>query len=291
MNGSSAVSGNIVSSSSPTTYSTGGGGVCMHSGIFTMNDSATVSGNTVSAFSSSYASAGGGVLMWNGTFTMNNSTTVSGNMVISDYPHGGGGVFVKDGIFTMGGGTIYGSGPNANKLEGSGTMSGVSLYKDSNGTAKYGDGTPIIAGYQTSSLYTNATLTGVGAPTSYGISNISYTPVSGSSWTVQGDGRYQSPTITDNELTKMRVNFTSIGANAALVIKLDVSSEANYDYAFVGNLDTSASISSNYVQISGTDSQTVTITVPSAGSHYVEIGYGKDGGVVAGEDCAWFKIE
>jgi hypothetical protein len=77
---------------------------------------------------------------------------------------GGGGVLVIDGTFTMKGGTVYGSdaGVNANKLEGSGPKLGVSLYKyaGSIAIAKYGDGSPIIAGTQTTALYTDATLTG-----------------------------------------------------------------------------------------------------------------------------------
>jgi hypothetical protein len=128
-------------------------------------------------------------------------------------------------------------------------------------------------------------------PTTSGISNISYTPVSGGSWTSPGDGWYQSPSIGHNETTKIRVNFTSTGTNAELVITLGVSSESGYDWAFIGYLDTWASTSSNYVQISGEDWQTVTITVPSAGSHYVEIGYGKDSSATGGSDCAWFKID
>jgi hypothetical protein len=64
----------------------------------------------------------------------------------------------------MNGGTVYGSDgeENANKLEGSGTKQGVSLYKNSGSSimAEYSDGSPIIAGTQTSTLYTDATLTG-----------------------------------------------------------------------------------------------------------------------------------
>jgi hypothetical protein len=30
--------------------------------------------------------------------------------------------------------------------------------------------------------------------------------------------------------------------------------------------------------------------VPSAGNHFIEIGYGKDGNQISGADCAWFEI-
>jgi hypothetical protein len=127
--------------------------------------------------------------------------------------------------------------------------------------------------------------------TGSGISSISYSPVNYYSWPLQSDGRYQSYSIGDGETTKMRVYFTSTRANALLRIKLDVSSESGQDWAFVGNLDdTSASTSSYYGRISGVNSRIITIPVPSAGSHYVDIGYGKDSTNSAGPDCAWFKI-
>jgi hypothetical protein len=122
------------------------------------------------------------------------------------------------------------------------------------------------------------------------ISDITY---SGDTWALQGDGKRKSPTIGHNETTITRYSFTSTGSNASLVIHLEVSSEPGYDFAFVGYLDDStASRTSNYYErISGSTSQTITITIPSAGSHFVEIGYGKDGSVDNGSDCAWFTIE
>jgi hypothetical protein len=122
-----------------------------------------------------------------------------------------------------------------------------------------------------------------------GISSGSY--YSGTTWPVQEDGRRKSPAIGNSQTTVTRYNFTSTGSNASLVIRLDVSSESGYDYAFVGNLDSTASMYSYYDGISGSTSKTITISVPSAGSHFVEIGYGKDNIVSDGSDCAWFTIE
>jgi hypothetical protein len=113
---------------------------------------------------------------------------------------------------------------------------------------------------------------------------------SGDTWALQGDGRRKSPTIGHSQTTITRYNFTSTGSNASLVIRLDVSSESGYDYAFVGNLDSTASMTSYYDRISGSTSKTITISVPSAGSHFVEIGYGKDGSASSGSDCAWFTL-
>jgi fibronectin type 3 domain-containing protein len=79
-----------------------GGGVYVSSGTFTMQDNASVSGNTA-GYSSSYYSYGGGVYVSSGTFTMQDNASVSGNTA-----YYGGGVYVGYGTFTKKGGTIYG---------------------------------------------------------------------------------------------------------------------------------------------------------------------------------------
>jgi hypothetical protein len=113
---------------------------------------------------------------------------------------------------------------------------------------------------------------------------------SGADWAVQGDGRRKSPTIGHSQTTKTRYDFTTASANARLVIQLYVSSESGYDYAFVGNLDSTASLTSYYDRISDSTSKTITISVPTAGSHFIEIGYGKDSSQSSGSDCAWFTL-
>ncbi|MDR1901803.1 MAG: fibronectin type III domain-containing protein [Treponema sp.] len=125
------------------------------------------------------------------------------------------------------------------------------------------------------------------------IGNITYSSVSSGTWTVQSDGRRKSPAIAHNGITKSRVSFTSSGATS-ITIRLDVSSESGCDFAFIGTLDNvSATSSSGYYsgsRISGTNSVTVTIPVPTAGSHFIDIGYSKDGSISSGSDCAWFKV-
>ncbi|MDR1902409.1 MAG: hypothetical protein LBQ88_09045 [Treponema sp.] len=127
------------------------------------------------------------------------------------------------------------------------------------------------------------------------ISNITYSTLSGhSTWTLQSDGRRKSPTIGSYSVTKSRVSFTTSRANASIKIQLDVSSEQGYDFAFISTLDNaSATYESGYYsgdRISGTNSVTVTIPVPTAGSHFIDIGYYKNGSGSAGSDCAWFKV-
>jgi uncharacterized repeat protein (TIGR02543 family) len=123
---------------------------------------------------------------------------------------------------------------------------------------------------------------------------IIYSSVSGGTWALLGDGRRQSPAIGYGEVTKARVSFTSTVVDASITIQLDVSSESGCDYAFISTLDNaSATYSSGYYtdsRISGEQSVTVTIPVPSPGDHFIDIGYWKDGSVNNGSDCAWFKV-
>jgi fibronectin type 3 domain-containing protein len=124
------------------------------------------------------------------------------------------------------------------------------------------------------------------------IGNITYSSVSGGTWALQSDGSRKSPAIGHGGMTKARVSFTCNGATS-ITIQLRVSSE-RADYAFVSTLDNPSTTSgSGYhsgSRISGTQSVTVTIPVPSAGSHFVEIGYQKDGSGISGGDCAWFTV-
>jgi hypothetical protein len=102
------------------------------------------------------------------------------------------------------------------------------------------------------------------------------------------------PSTSDGSTSKFRVSFDGAGGSSAIVIQLDVSSESGCDFAFISDLDnTSATSSNGYYTgsaISGEDSVTVTIPVPSPGSHFIDIGYQKDNSATGGSDCAWFKV-
>jgi fibronectin type 3 domain-containing protein len=124
------------------------------------------------------------------------------------------------------------------------------------------------------------------------ISNITYSSVSGGEWTLQGDGRRKSPTISHGSVTKARISFTSTSSSGSITIQLEVSSESGYDFAFISQLDNpSATHDFGWdSRISDEDSVTVTIPVSSPGSHFIDIGYRKDGSGSFGSDCAWFKV-
>jgi hypothetical protein len=111
-----------------------GGGVYENYGTFTMN-SGTISGNT--------ATNGGGVYATS-TFRMRDGA-ISGNTALSY----GGGIYNNNtisGTFTMSGGTVYGSGA-ATGLANTAAQGGASLANT--GTAKYGDGSYIVASNET----------------------------------------------------------------------------------------------------------------------------------------------
>jgi fibronectin type 3 domain-containing protein len=135
-----------------------------------------------------------------------------------------------------------------------------------------------------------------------GISNLTYSSVSGGTWTVQSDGSRKSPVIANGGMAKARISFTSGSANQSITIQLRVDSAfysssyySYYSYAFISALDNaSATYSSGYYNgsvISGVRSVSITIPVPYAGSHFIDIGYQKDNQTYySGADCAWFTV-
>ena len=121
-----------------------------------------------------------------------------------------------------------------------------------------------------------------------GLSNISH----GTTWSLQSDGTRKSPTIDHNGFTKNRINFTTTQANQIINIFLKVSSESGYDFALIGLLNNAnLSLSANYTdRISGEIEKTISVNVPNAGNHFIEVGYGKDSSVSNGQDAAWYSV-
>ena len=307
--GTFTMNGGEISSNTAVSYSSSGGGVYMSNGTFTMNGG-EISGNSAAAEAgdSYYSPGGGGVYMSSGTFTMNGGE-ISGNSAAGS-SSGGGGVYVySNGTFTKeSGGTIYGSNAEdaLKNTAGSGNAYGHGVYVDSskkrNTTAGAGltlDSSLDGAAGGWVDQYTVTFDADGGSPAtqtmtvdSSTISNIQYSSVSGGEWTIQSDERLLSPAIAHNGVTKARLSFTSVESNTSISIQLDVSSEANFDYAFISNLDSSSATATSdyYRRISGEESVTLSIPVSNAGNHFIEIGYQKDGAGSSGSDCAWFKV-
>jgi hypothetical protein len=315
------ISGNTAASSysSYREYSkTYGGGVYVDSGTFTISGG-EISNNTASCASrepasyETFADTGGGGVYADGVAISGGK--VSGNSAFSEPSSRlftlGGGIYAV-GDFAMSGGEISGN----TASNGGGVCAGGTFAKQSEGIIYGSDAGGVLkntanrsegghAVYLGLNKKLNSTA-GVGVTLDSSVegvaggwerlstvTNIAYSSVSGSDpWTLETDGRRRSPVIDHRNATKTRISFTS-AAEASIAIRLDVSSD-NYDYAFISTLDNdSATFNSGYYSgslISGSQSRLVTISVPKAGRHFVDIGYQKDFKNNSGSDCAWFKV-
>lgn len=110
-------------------------------------------------------------------------------------------------------------------------------------------------------------------------------------FTKDGD-YYVSPSPASHSSTyKQRVSFTTRRANQMIHIEIDVSSEQNYDKGIVEALDTSYHMDNEHAWTgSGVTNAVVDIAVPTAGSHFVEIVYTKDGSGSSNEDRVKFRM-
>lgn len=111
-------------------------------------------------------------------------------------------------------------------------------------------------------------------------------------WTIDGAYR-KSPVITHNQVTREKVLFYTNAVNTVVNFEIKASSESNYDWLFVGKVDDANASYSNYqdrVSGTGTNTKTVSITVPTAGQHFVIVGYRKDSSNNTGSDCGWYRL-
>lgn len=131
--------------------------------------------------------------------------------------------------------------------------------------------------------------------------NPKYTNDSGNSWstTTYNSLEYHiSTNKTSSSVSTLKCEFTTPYDNIDVVIEIGSSSEKNYDWCYVGELDSyGSSYDSNYLdRISGRQSnnnplfKTVTINVAKAGTHFLIIGYRKDGSGSYGDDCGYFRL-
>jgi N-acetylneuraminic acid mutarotase len=111
-------------------------------------------------------------------------------------------------------------------------------------------------------------------------------------WAYQSDGYRKSPAIGNNGFTKNRITFRTTAPNQTISIRYRVSSEPNYDWVIVGLLDVTleSDSSSCTARTSGESEREETVNVPSAGNHYIDIGYKKDASEATGSDCAWYRL-
>ena len=97
----------------------------------------------------------------------------------------------------------------------------------------------------------------------------------------------------NNRFVSDLVSFSTTQVNQTITIEIEASSEANYDYIFVGDLDvnvTSRPSSTPANAVSGTGKMRVVLTVPTPGSHFITVAFTKDSSSQANEDCAWYRF-
>lgn len=116
------------------------------------------------------------------------------------------------------------------------------------------------------------------------------------------NGFYYSPKISHEEVTWQKVKFTTTKPNQVVAVDLHVSSEINFDFARVGQLDNAGIINLHPVndkaaldaqtiaKISGYTSTIVYVEVATEGEHFFYVGYTKDTSSDVGSDQAWFRI-
>ncbi len=112
-----------------------------------------------------------------------------------------------------------------------------------------------------------------------------------SSFIVNGVFR-QNPAIGDSQTIAERVVFTTTKANQILYIDLHADSESvSYDYIAVSKLDNTAWTSNALAKIGGRNvSSVVKVLVPTAGTHFIIVGYRKDNSQSVGKDRGWYRF-
>lgn len=122
---------------------------------------------------------------------------------------------------------------------------------------------------------------------------------SGDSWTLQTIDSikyFVSKNKTSSSVSSIKCSFTTPYDNINVVVEIGSSSEYNYDWCYIGKLDDSSATYDNYLdRISGIINnapkfKTVTINVAKAGTHFLIIGYRKDGSGNVSNDCGYFRL-
>lgn len=96
-----------------------------------------------------------------------------------------------------------------------------------------------------------------------------------------------------------RLTFTTTEANQVIALEIDASTEYNYDYLYVGNLDAqvpsrpfgTASQAGDKTRVASGDEKKICVTVvASAGSHFLDIIYTKDSSESDDGDIVHYRI-
>ena len=89
-----------------------------------------------------------------------------------------------------------------------------------------------------------------------------------------------------------KITFETLKDNVTVTLNIVSSSERSFDFAYACDLDGTSGYSNAKYKISG-DNQSITCeyVVPTKGSHWIYIGYRKDGSGDHYNDCGYFSID
>ena len=103
---------------------------------------------------------------------------------------------------------------------------------------------------------------------------------------------YKIPSGGSSSDVVKKITFETLKDNVTVTLNIVSSSEQNFDYAYACGLDGTSGYSNAKYKISGNNkSITCEYVVPKKGSHWIYIGYRKDGSGDKYNDCGYFSID
>lgn len=107
---------------------------------------------------------------------------------------------------------------------------------------------------------------------------------------LDGTGRRSPKSPLDNKQYKDKVRFKTTRNNQVVALRVYVTSEANYDWMYIGRYDSAVSTGNYQERYSGQNTIRVLQTIPSPGEHYIELMYHKDSSGSSGGDFGRYTI-
>ena len=107
-----------------------------------------------------------------------------------------------------------------------------------------------------------------------------------------GKTYYKIPSGGSSSDVVKKITFETLKNNVTVTLNIVSSSESGFDYAYACDLDGPSGYSNAKYKISGNNkSITCEYVVPTKGSHWIYIGYRKDGSGNYLNDCGYFSID
>lgn len=107
-----------------------------------------------------------------------------------------------------------------------------------------------------------------------------------------GKTYYKIPSGGSSSDVVKKITFETLKDNVTVMLNIVSSSEARFDFAYACDLDGTSGYSNAKYKMSG-NNQSITgeYVVPNKGSHWIYIGYRKDGSGDIYNDCGYFSID